>query len=92
MSDKKLHIERHMSYNGMNEYLISGLTPKDMDSILDSKTWDEQRNRLVKLLDEYDNDYQPGHTLGTCWGCGYGIYDIRHFGGHLIVETGSTCD
>ncbi len=92
MSDTKLHIERHLSYSGKNSFIVEGLTPKEMNSTLDAKTWDEQTVRLQELLDEHDNDYQPGHSLGTCWGCGYGIYGIRHFGGHLIVDIGSSCD
>ena len=91
MDCHKLHIERHMSYNGLNAFLISGFSPKEMDSILNAESWDAQRNRLIELLNEHENDYQPGN-LGTCWGCGYGIYDIRHFGGHLMVDVGSTCD
>ena len=91
MSDGKLHIERHMSYNGMNEYLIQGFTPDEMDSILNADTWDGRRDRLVELLNGHENDMFGGN-LGTRWLCGYGIYGIRHFGGHLIVEVGSGCD
>lgn len=84
----KLHIQREYGCT----YSIEGLSPKEMDSILNAETWDQKRNTLTDLLDKHDNDYQPGHSLGTCWGCGYGIYDIRHVGGHLFVTTGSTCD
>ena len=88
----KLHIEKHLSYPGINAFLVEGLSPDEMNSILDAGSWEEERSRLIKLLDEYENDYQAGHSLGTCWGCGYGIYSIRHFGGHLIVDVGSSCD
>lgn len=92
MNDIKLHIERHLSYSGMNSFIVEGLSPDEMNSVLDAESWDQKRDRLIDLLNKYDNDYQQGHTLGTCWGCGYGIYGIRHFGGHLIVDVGSSCD
>jgi len=92
MNDIKLHIERHLSYSGKNTYIVEGLSPDEMNSVLDVESWDQKRDRLIDLLNKYDNDYQPGHTLGTCWGYGYGIYGIRHFGGHLIVDVGSSCD
>ena len=92
MNDIRLHIERNLSYSGKNTYIIEGLSPDEMNSILDAKTWDEKRSKLIYLLNKYGNDYQPGNNLGTVWGCGYGIYGIRHFGGHLIVDVGSSCD
>ena len=88
----KLHVERHLSYSGMNSFIIEGLTPDEMNSILDAPGFEQKRERLVELLDKHENDFQSGHSLGTCWGCGYGIYGIRHFGGHLIVDVGNSCD
>ena len=91
MTDGKLHIERHMAYPGINCYLIQGFSPDEMDSILNAKTFEEGREKLAELLDSHENDMNRGN-LGTRWLCGYGIYSIRHFGGHLLVDVGDSCD
>ena len=93
-NDFKLHIDQDntVRHSSFTTYLVEGLSPKEMDSILNAPSWDEKRNRVVELLNYYENDYQPGHTLGDCWGCGYGIYGIRHFGGCLLVDIGNSCD
>ena len=91
MSDK-LHIELQYSDSIYNTFLIEGLSVKDQSRILDSDSWGAMRDTLVELLDEYDNDYESGHGLGTRWGCGYGIYGINHFGGHLLIKVGRSCD
>ena len=90
----KLHIdqEKTVHHSCYTSYLVEGLSPEEMNSVLNAPTWEKKRSRLVELLNLHDNDYEPGHTLGDCWGCGYGIYDIRHFGGCLIVDIGNTCD
>lgn len=90
----KLHIdqEKTVRHSAYTSYLVEGLSPKEMDSILNAETWEEKQRNLIRLLNLHDNDYQPGHSLGNCWGCGYGIYGIRHFGGCLIVDIGNTCD
>ena len=89
---EKLHIELQFSDRTYNTFLIEGMTIRDQNRVLNSDSWEEMRSTLIELLDEYDNDYQPGHSLGTCWGCGYGIYGINHFGGHLLVKVGKSCD
>lgn len=92
MTNKKLHIERHLSYGALDSFIIEGLSPKEMNSILDADTWEQKTIKLQKLLNEYDNDYRDGYSLGDRWARGYGIYGIRHFGGHLIVDIGKSCD
>ena len=88
----KLHIEKSYSGNGIDTFLINGLSVEETNKILNAS--DEEKDRkdvLAEILDEHDNDYRNGN-LGTCWRWGYGIYSIRHFGGHLIVEVGNSCD
>lgn len=89
---EKLHIQREYANPGMNTYSIEGLSVEEMKKILYAPTWEQQRTILAELLDEHENDYQSGHSLGTCWHNGYGIYDIRHVGGHLFVNVGNSCD
>lgn len=88
----KLHIEKSYSGCGMDTFLITGLSVAETNKILNAA--DEGKDRrdvLAEILDAHENDYRNGN-LGTCWRCGYGIYSIRHFGGHLIVEVGNSCD
>ena len=92
MSDTKLHIEKSYSYSGIDTFLIEGLSVAETNRILNAKDQDkDDRDVLAEILDEHDNDYRNGN-LGTCWRWGYGIFSIRHFGGHLIVEVGNSCD
>ena len=89
---EKLHIEKSYSGCGMDTFLITGLSVAETNRILNAA--DEGKDRrdiLAEILDAHENDYRNGN-LGTCWRCGYGIYSIRHFGGHLIVEVGNSCD
>lgn len=90
--NEPLHIELHYRDPTYSTYLVSGLTPKEMDSVIDALSFEEQRDTLVKLLNSHDNDLKHGKNIGTVWMCGYGIYDIRHFGGHLLVKVGNSCD
>jgi len=88
----KLHIEKTYSSCGMDTFLINGLSVAEMNKILDPNlNGGEQRDVLAEILDKHDNDYRSGN-LGTCWRQGYGIYSIRHFGGHLLVDVGNSCD
>ena len=90
--NETLHIEKQFSSCGMTTYLIEGFTPQEMDSILKSESWETQRDRLAILLNSHENDLRNGKNIGTCWKCGYGIYNIRHFGGNLLVTIGNSCD
>ena len=87
-----LHIEKSYSCCGIDTFLITGLSVLATDKILNAADEGrDQRDVLAEILDAHPNDYRNGN-LGTCWRCGYGIYSIRHFGGHLIVEVGNSCD
>ena len=88
----KLHIEKQYSSGGTDTFIIEGLSVQEMTNVLDAGSFENQRTVLATLLDTHDNDYRSGSGLGTAWLCGYGIYGIRHFGGHLIVTVGNNCD
>lgn len=89
---EKLHIEKAYSCCGMDTFLVYGLSVAETDRILNAANEEkDRRDVLAEILDAHENDYRNGN-LGTCWRCGYGIYSIRHFGGHLIVEVGNSCD
>lgn len=91
MANVRLHIEKQYSSSGMTTYIVEGLSVDEMDEILNAPDFDSKRSALSKILDSHDNDMSNAN-LGTCWYCGYGIYEIRHFGGHLIVSVGNSCD
>lgn len=60
---------------------IDGLSVDEMNEILSN------HNKL--------GDIMAKHGMGStydCWHNGYGIYGIRHVGGHLFVKVGNSCD
>ena len=63
-------------------YIINGFSPDEVSKILDGG-----REVLCNLLVKHGY----ANTAIT-WHNGYGIYEIRHCGGHLLVKTGSSCD
>jgi len=88
----KLHIEKSYSGCGIDTFLVHGLTVSETNQVLNAREHGkDDRDVLAEILDAHENDYRNGN-LGTCWRCGYGIYSIRHFGAHLIVEVGNSCD
>jgi len=89
---EKLHIEKQYSDNCFTTYTVYGLSPDEMDGILGAENFNQMRDRLVKIMDSHPNDSSYGQNIASGWRWGYGIYDIRHFGGHLIVKVGSSCD
>lgn len=96
-TNSKLHIEKSYSGSGMDTFLITGLSVEETDRILNASVIPsgeekDRRDVLADILDAHPNDYRGGEKIGTAWRCGYGIYSIRHFGGHLIVEVGNSCD
>lgn len=84
---EKLNIEVMSKNRTFTDFIVEGLSVEEMNWILDPQNDGTTReDRLVETL----NKHNP--TLGTSWSCGYGIYGINHFGGHLIVKVGNTCD
>lgn len=60
---------------------IEGLSVEEMSQVLEDN----------KSL----GDVMANHDLGRTyiqWHNGYGIYGIRHVGGHLFVTIGNSCD
>lgn len=89
----KLHIEKTSSDRFYDYFMVEGLSVEDMNAVLNApKEGKDDRDVLVKVMDKYDNDSYYGHNIAEAWKCGYGIYAIRHFGGHLLIEVGNSCD
>jgi len=86
-----LNIEKAYGDNVYNTFIVEGLSPDEVDSILKAESWGAECRRLVELLDKHGNENGYGN-IGSCWGCGYGIYDIKHCGEQLYVKIGNTCD
>lgn len=61
---------------------IEGLSVEEMHQILDVS-----HASLEEILDKHG-------LVGTYkyWRDGFGIYGIRHVGGHLFVTIGNSCD
>ena len=82
-----LKIEKQYADRLSTTILVEGFSPEEMNEILNPKKHDDGRNALCDLLEKHGY----GSTAKS-WHNGYGIYDIRHFGGHLIVKIGNNCD
>lgn len=83
-----LHIEKVASDRYYDQLCIDGLSVKEMNYILDGNgDGKDQNDRLVETLNKRTNS-----KMYDAWRWGYGIYSIRHVGGHLFVQIGNNCD
>lgn len=88
-----LHIEKVSSDRYYDFFTVEGLTIEEMNYVIDGDGKGTQReDRLVEVMSKHDNDSRYGKNIANGWRCGYGIYSIRHIGGHLLVEVGNNCD
>ena len=90
---KKLHIETSSKDNTFTIFLVEGLTVDEVNEILNAhKNGKDDRDVLVEVMGRHENDSRYGQNIAEAWRWGYGIYGIRHFGGHLLVTVGNSCD
>lgn len=84
-----LHIEVIAKDRYYDHLCIDGLSVEEMNYILDGNGdgKEDRRDRLVAVMNKRTNS-----TMYDAWKWGYGIYSIRHVGGHLFVEIGNNCD
>ena len=87
-----LHIEKIGTDRCFTQWLVEGLSIDEMNIILNAESTDAEYDSLVAIMGQHDNDSSYGKTIAEGWRNGYGIYGIRHFGEHLIVTVGSSCD
>lgn len=87
-----LHIEKIGTDRCYTQWLVEGLSIEEMNTILNTESFSEQCDCLVNIMGNHDNDSSYGKNIAEGWRRGYGIYGIRHFGGHLIVTVGTSCD
>lgn len=88
-----LHIEKAYQDGCFTTYIVEGLSVDEMNEVLHArKDGKDDRDVLVEVMSKHDNDSAYGKNIAEGWRCGYGIYSIRHFGGHLLVEVGNSCD
>jgi len=95
MSDNavKLHIEKVRSERFFDTFIVEGLSVEEMNAVLNARqNGQDDRDVLVDVMNQHENDSWYGQNIAEAWRCGYGIYGIRHFGGHLIVDVGNSCD
>ena len=86
---KKLHIETSSKDNTFTIFLVEGLSVDEVNEILKAN---DRRDALVEVMGRHENDSRYGRNIAEAWRRGYGIYGIRHFGGHLLVTVGNSCD
>jgi hypothetical protein len=85
----KLHIEESSRDNTFTVFLVEGLSVDETNEILNAT---DRRDALVTVMNRHENDSRYGQNIAEAWRYGYGIYGIRHFGGHLLVTVGNSCD
>lgn len=79
---EKLKIEESSHDRTFTTYIVEGLSVEEM-------------NQILNVSHDALGDIMVKHGMGdtyNCWHNGYGIYGIRHFGGHLLVTIGNSCD
>lgn len=81
----QLKIEDFRKGLGIDTKKITGFTEKEL-SELNSMDYREMKEKIVEILDSRNGD------IGTCWHCGYGIYNAWIRDGAVFVEVGNTCD
>lgn len=81
MTQDTLQIEEASRDRTYKTMCITGLSVEEMNEVLDN------HDALGEVMEKYG----MGSTY-RCWHNGYGIYSIRHIGGHLLVEIGNSCD
>ena len=90
---KKLHIETSSKDNTFTIFLVEGLSVSEVNEILNAhRDGKDDRDVLVEVMGRHENDSRYGQNIAEAWRNGYGIYGIRHFGGHLLVTVGNSCD
>ena len=88
-----LHIEESYRDNVFTTYCVEGLSVKEMNAVLNAReNGFDERDVLVNVMRNHDNDSHYGKNIAEAWRNGYGIYGIRHVGGHLFVKVGNSCD
>lgn len=83
----QLEIEVSSRDKTFTNYLVRGLTVEEMNMIFDPQDTNNSRTDMAADIIEQHN---PG--LGKQWKCGYGIWDVKHFGEYLLVQVGNSCD
>ena len=88
-----LHIEKSYGERFFDVFCIEGLSVEEMNAVLNAHDNGlDERDVLVEVMSKHDNDSSYGKNIASGWRHGYGIYEIRHVGGHLFVTVGNNCD
>ena len=83
----KLQIQETAHDRYFQTLMITGLSVDEMNYILDGNgDGTRMDDRLCEIMHK-----RTGMNYDD-WRYGYGIYSIRHVGGHLLVQVGNNCD
>ena len=92
-NNRTLHVEQVSRDRYFDFYTIEGFTVEEMDYIIKGNgDGVEMNDRFVNVMSKYRNDSWYGKNVAEAWRWGYGIYSIKHIGGHLLIEVGNSCD
>lgn len=84
----ELKIEEVSSDRYFDFITIEGLSVEEMNYIIDGNGDGKDKNdRFVDVMTKHGKG-----NAAEAWRWGYGIYSIKHIGGHLLIEVGNNCD
>lgn len=82
----KLIIEKMDSgRRGLDTMKVTGFRDGELNE-LKSMEHHEAEEKLLTMLDDRND------KIGTCWGCGYGVYGVWFDNEAAYVNIGNTCD
>lgn len=70
---------------GMETKKVTGFRDGEL-SELKSMEHHEAKYKLIEMLDNRND------KIGTCWGCGYGIYGLWFDNEAAYLNVGTSCD
>ena len=77
-----LHLEVVSKDNTYQTICVTGLSVEEMNDVLENGN-----DALGNVMEK-----NGAGSVFTSWHNGYGIYSIRHVGGHLFVQIGNSCE
>ena len=83
--DNRLTIETFREGLGVKTLKLTGFTEKEL-SELNSMDYREMKETIVQIANDRNNG------IGSCWACGYGLYNAWIMDGAVYIEIGTSCD
>ena len=80
-----LKIEDFREGLGVKCLKLTGFSTEEIDELTHCD-YRDLKKRVVEIANERNNG------IGTCWECGYGVYNAWTRGNEVFIEVGNSCD